>query len=126
MGRNQTVLLLALRRREGRQSSFFLATCVFRRKWDMIPILFRTAFQSILDTVPILIGPLQKLAHQFQRSMLVSLRLDENVKDLAFGVDCAPEIDHPAADFQIDLVAMQVECGFGRRLRKSAATMGPK
>ncbi len=33
--------------------------------------------------------------------MLVSLRLDENVKDLAFGVDCAPEIDHPAADFQI-------------------------
>jgi hypothetical protein len=36
--------------------------------------------------------------------MLVSLRLDENVKDLAFGVDCAPEIDHPAADFQIDLV----------------------
>ena len=46
---------------------------------------------------------LQKLAHQFQRSMLVSLRLDENLKDFAFGVDCAPEIDHPAADFQIDV-----------------------
>ena len=35
----------------------------------------------------------------------LSLR-DENVKDLAFGVDCAPEIDHPAAEFQIDLVQM--------------------
>ena len=31
--------------------------------------------------------PLQKLAHQFQRSMLVSLRLDGYVKDVAFSVD---------------------------------------
>src|SRR5271155_362314 len=43
---------------------------------------------------------LQKFAHQFQRSMPVSLRLDEDIEDLAFGVDCAPEIDHPATDFQ--------------------------
>ena len=38
--------------------------------------------------------------------MLVSLRLDENVKDLVFGVDCAREIDHAPIDFQIDLVKM--------------------
>jgi len=38
--------------------------------------------------------------------MPVSLRLDENIEDLAFGVDGAPEIDHPATDFQIDFVQM--------------------
>ena len=38
--------------------------------------------------------------------MPVSLRLDEDIEDLAFGVDCAPEIDHPTTDFQIDLVQM--------------------
>jgi hypothetical protein len=41
-----------------------------------------------------------------QRSIPVSLRLKENIEDLAFGVDCAPEIDHPATDFQINLVQM--------------------
>src|SRR5271165_6497104 len=38
--------------------------------------------------------------------MPVSLRLNEDIEDLVFGVDCAPEIDHPATDFQIDLVQM--------------------
>src|SRR5271166_565588 len=52
--------------------------------------------------------------------MLVSLRLDENVKDLAFGVDGAPEIDHPAADFQIDLVEMPSRM----RLRATLAQVG--
>jgi len=47
---------------------------------------------------------LKKLAHQFQRGMHVSLRLDEYIEDLALGVDRAPEIDHPAGDFQIYLV----------------------
>jgi len=47
---------------------------------------------------------LEKLAHQFQRGMLVSLGLDQHVEDLAFGVDGAPEIEHSAIDFQIDLV----------------------
>ena len=52
--------------------------------------------------------------------MLVSLRLDENVKDLAFGVDCAPEIDYPAADSQIDLVQMPSRM----RLRATLAQVG--
>src|SRR5664280_3468041 len=49
---------------------------------------------------------LEKLAHQFQRGMLVSLGLDQHVEDLAFGVGGAPEIEHSPVDFQIDLVKM--------------------
>ena len=33
---------------------------------------------------------LEKFAHQFQRGVLVSFRLDKHIKDLAFGVDGAP------------------------------------
>src|SRR5271165_5496611 len=49
---------------------------------------------------------LQELAHQLQRGMLVSLGLDQHIKDLAFGVDGSPKVDHSAVDFQIDLVEM--------------------
>ena len=38
--------------------------------------------------------------------MLVSLRLDQHIEDLTFGVDGAPEIHHPPINFQIDLVEM--------------------
>ena len=37
---------------------------------------------------------LQKFAHQFQRSVLVSLGLDQHVEDFALGVDGAQQIDH--------------------------------
>jgi hypothetical protein len=69
---------------------------------------------------------LQKFAHQFQRGMLVSLGLDQHIEDLAFGVDGAPQIDQPASDFQIDFVKMPRCVGLRRRLRKSAAIVGPK
>jgi hypothetical protein len=36
---------------------------------------------------------LQKSAHQFQRGILVSLGLDQQVEDLALGVKGAPQID---------------------------------
>ena len=49
---------------------------------------------------------LQELAHQFQRCVLVSLRLDQHIETLGLGVDSAPEIDHSPIDFQIDLVQM--------------------
>src|SRR5271157_4904711 len=49
---------------------------------------------------------LQELAHQLQRGMLVSLRLDQHIEDLALSVDSPPEIGHTAVDFQIDLVEM--------------------
>jgi hypothetical protein len=39
--------------------------------------------------------------------------LDQHVEDLAFGVDGAPQIDHPAIDFQIDFVQMPSRMGFG-------------
>src|SRR5438477_2678066 len=47
---------------------------------------------------------LQELAHQLQCSVLVSLGLDQNIEDFAFGVDGPPKVDHSAVDFQIDLV----------------------
>jgi hypothetical protein len=36
-----------------------------------------------------------------------------------------PRVDHAAIDFQIDLVEMPSR-GFGQRLRRSAAILGPK
>src|ERR1700676_2338701 len=36
--------------------------------------------------------------------MLVSLRLNQHIEDLALSVDGPPEIDHTAVDFQINLV----------------------
>jgi hypothetical protein len=36
--------------------------------------------------------------------VLVSMGLDQHIKDLAFGVDGRPDIDHAAVDFQIDLI----------------------
>src|SRR5450432_4627195 len=49
---------------------------------------------------------LEKLAHQFQRGMLVSLGLDQHIEDFAFGVDGAPQIDHAASDIQINFIQM--------------------
>src|SRR5208282_3036892 len=49
---------------------------------------------------------LQKLAHQFQRGVLVALGLDQHIENLALGVDGAPQINHPPIDFQIDFVKM--------------------
>src|SRR5580704_16109670 len=56
---------------------------------------------------------LQKLAHEFQRRPLVPFRLDQHIEDLALGVDGAPQIDHPAIDFQIDFIKMPSRIGFG-------------
>jgi hypothetical protein len=56
---------------------------------------------------------LQQLAHQFKRRLFVPPSLDQHVEDLAFGVDGAPQIDHPAIDFQIDFVQMPSRMGFG-------------
>jgi hypothetical protein len=48
----------------------------------------------------------QQLAHQFQRCPLVPPGLDQNVEDLALGVDGAPEVDQAPIDLEIDLVEM--------------------
>jgi hypothetical protein len=69
---------------------------------------------------------LQEFTHQFQRGILVSLALDQHVKDLALGVDGAPQMDHAAGNLEINLVKMPGWKGLGRRLRKSAAIIGPK
>jgi hypothetical protein len=52
---------------------------------------------------------LQEFAHQFQRSMLVSLGLDQHVEDLALSVDSAPQIDHAAGNLEINSSRCQVE-----------------
>jgi hypothetical protein len=63
---------------------------------------------------------LQKFAHQFQRGSLVSFGLNQNIEDLALGVDGAPKIDHSAIDFQIDLIKMPR----GARLRAALSQTG--
>jgi hypothetical protein len=55
---------------------------------------------------------LQKLAHQLKRGVLVALGLDKYIQDLALGVDGAPQIDHAATDFQINLVKMPCRMRF--------------
>ena len=63
---------------------------------------------------------LQKSAHQFQRCMLVSLGLDQQVEDLALGVNGAPRIDQAAGDLEIDLVKMPSRVGSGAKIRSRA------
>ena len=48
---------------------------------------------------------LQKLAHEFQRSRLVSLGLNQDVEDFALGIDGAPEVDHAAGDLARRMIA---------------------
>jgi len=50
----------------------------------------------------------------------VSLGLDQHIEDLALGVNSAPEIDHAAIDFQVDLVQMPR----GARLWAALSQMG--
>jgi hypothetical protein len=54
---------------------------------------------------------LQKLAHEFQCRPFVPFRLDQHVEDLTLGIDGAPNLDHAAIDFQIDLVQMPSRMG---------------
>ena len=49
---------------------------------------------------------LQKLAHQFQRGVLISFGLDQHIEDLALSVDSPPKVDHSAVDFQLELVEL--------------------
>ncbi len=58
---------------------------------------------------------LQKLAHKFRRSRLVSLGLKQDVEQFALGIDGAPEVDHAASDLQIHLIEMP------RRMRSWSA-----
>jgi hypothetical protein len=52
--------------------------------------------------------------------------LDQHVEDLALGVDGAPQIDHPAIDFQIDFVQMPGRMGFGSAFAQVRCDIGPK
>src|SRR5947209_7885289 len=49
---------------------------------------------------------LEKLAHQFQRRAPVATGLNENVENLALGVDGAPEVSQLAVDLQVDFIQM--------------------
>src|SRR5450631_2536224 len=54
---------------------------------------------------------LQKLAHQFERGMLVSFGLDQDIEDFTFSVDGAPQIDQAASDLQINFIQMPRRVG---------------
>jgi hypothetical protein len=49
---------------------------------------------------------LEKLSHEFQRGLLVSSRLHQNVEDLAFTIDRAPQIHTFAVHRNEDLIQM--------------------
>ena len=49
---------------------------------------------------------LQQFAHQFQRGLRVSPRLNQDIQHFALSIDGAPQIHHAAVDFQIDFVKM--------------------
>src|SRR5271167_3643126 len=47
---------------------------------------------------------LQQLSHEFQCGMLIPFRLDQQIEDLALGIDGAPQVDHATVDLEIDLI----------------------
>jgi hypothetical protein len=58
--------------------------------------------------------------------MLIPFRLYQHVEDLAFSVDSPPQLDHAAINLEIAASRCQIVWGFGLRLRKFAAIIGPK
>ena len=47
---------------------------------------------------------LQELAHQFQRRGLIPLGLDQDIQNLSFAIDGAPQINQASINLQIDFV----------------------
>jgi hypothetical protein len=54
---------------------------------------------------------LEQFSHQFQRGLLVPARLYQNVEDLAFTIDRAPQIHTFAVDRNEDLIQMPTDIG---------------
>jgi len=69
---------------------------------------------------------LQKCSHQIERRPIVPPGLDQHIEDLALGVHGTPEVDQATFDLEIDFVEMPDGVGLRRRLRRSAAILGPK
>jgi len=68
---------------------------------------------------------LQQLAHQLSVPACC-VWFGRERQEFTLGVHGTPEVDQATVDLEIDLVECQVVCGFGRRLRRSAAILGPK
>ena len=49
---------------------------------------------------------LQELAHQFQRCGLIPFGLDQDIQNLSFAIDGAPQINQASINLQIDFVQM--------------------
>src|ERR1019366_6172087 len=49
---------------------------------------------------------LQEFAHQFQRCGLIPLGLDQDIQNLSFAIDGAPEISQASINLEIDFVQM--------------------
>ncbi len=58
--------------------------------------------------------------------MLVPLRLDQHVQDLAFSINSAPEIDHASVDLEIDLIQMLGCVGLRPALAQVSSDQWPK
>ena len=68
---------------------------------------------------------LEQLAHQFHGCSLVAPSLHQQVENLAFVVNRAPQPELPARNHHGHLVEMPRDVGRGRRRRSSRANNGP-
>jgi hypothetical protein len=72
------------------------------------------AFQFVRDDHPRHIGqPLQELAEESLRGLLVATALDENIQDMAILVDGPPQVVAFAMNSQKDLVQVPLITGSG-------------
>ena len=61
---------------------------------------------------------LQELAHQFQRCSLIPLGLDQDIQNLAFAIDGAPQINQASINLQKDFVQVPGRVGLGSAFAK--------
>jgi hypothetical protein len=62
----------------------------------------------------------------FRAARSFLLLLNEHIEDFALGIHGAPEIDHAAIDFQIDLVKMPGGVGLGSTFAQVRRDHGPE
>jgi hypothetical protein len=69
---------------------------------------------------------LQKLAHQFERRSLIPLALDQDIQNLSFAIDGAPQINQTPLNLQIDFVQMPRCVRLRPALAKTRGNQGSK
>jgi hypothetical protein len=69
---------------------------------------------------------LQELAHQFQRCCLIPLGLDQDIQNLSFAINGAPQIDQTSVDLEIDFVEMSCHVRLRPAFAQRCCDLGSK